>query len=197
MKTRSNAYRISLLALFIAIVIIQTLVPFLGYIPVGPFSIVTIQATTVIASVTMGTREGAIVGLVWGLTDWIRAFVWPTSPLAVYVLVNPLVSVVPRVLVGLVAGWLFFWLARKGAKTWHLALTGVVGALINTIFVLGFMALLYQFHMLPMAKLHIAKLMPWLLGIMATNGIPEAIMSGILVPVIGLPLRHLMSRVSK
>ncbi|WP_439709741.1 hypothetical protein [Secundilactobacillus paracollinoides] len=59
------------------------------------------------------------------------------------------------------------------------------------------MALLYQFHMLPMAKLHIAKLMPWLLGIMATNGILEAIMSGILVPVIGLPLRHLMSRVSK
>lgn len=185
-----------MLALFIAIVIIQTVVPFLGYIPVGPFSIVTIQATTVIASVTIGTKEGTIVGLVWGLTDWIRAFAWPTSPLAVYVLVNPLVSVVPRVLVGLIAGWLFYWLARRGTKTWHLALTGVVGALVNTIFVLGFMALLYQFHMLPLAKLNIAKLMPWLLGVMATNGIPEAIMSGILVPIIGQPLRHLMERIS-
>ncbi len=38
--------------------------------------------------------------------------------------------------------------------------------------------------------------MPWLLGVMATNGIPEAIMSGILVPIIGQPLRHLMERIS-
>ncbi|WP_369404666.1 hypothetical protein [Secundilactobacillus odoratitofui] len=55
-----------------------------------------IQVTVVIAAILLGPKGGTWVGLTWGLINWVRAFVWPTSPLALYVFVNPLVSVLPR-----------------------------------------------------------------------------------------------------
>jgi uncharacterized membrane protein len=194
---RSRAYRISILALFIAIVAIQNVIPFLGYIPVGPFSIAIIQVTVVIAAVTLGPRDGMVVGLTWGLINWLRAFAWPTSPLAVYVLVNPLVSVVPRALVGLLSGWLFMRLVhgdRHQAKLWHLSLAGLCGALVNTVLVLGFMWVMYLFGLVPLAKMHIDALMPFLLGIMATNGIPEAILSALVVPAVAKPLLRIIGK---
>jgi uncharacterized membrane protein len=107
------------------------------------------------------------------------------------VLVNPLVSVLPRLLIGLISGWLFLKLVKgrpTDAKVWQLSLTGVVGALVNTVLVLGFMAILYYMGMLPLDKLNVDAIMPYLLGIMGTNGIPEAILSGVLVPLIAKPL---------
>lgn len=144
----------------------------------------------VIAAVLLGPADGAWVGFTWGFINWIRAFVWPTSPLAIYVLVNPVVSVLPRLLVGLISGWLLLKMVKRAreAKIWQLALTGIVGSLVNTVLVLGFMAVLYYLGWLPLNKLNVHALMPWLLGIMATNGIPEAIMSGVLVPLISKPL---------
>lgn len=189
LNTRSRTYRLSLTALFLAIVFIQSIVPFLGYIPVGPFSIVIIQVTVIIAAVVLGPKAGTGIGLTWGLINWVRAFVWPTSPLSIYVLVNPLVSVLPRLLVGLIAGWLIYKLAGdQQPKVWQLSLTGVVGALVNTVLVLGFMAGMYSLGWLPLDKLNVTAIMPYLFGILATNGIPEAIMSGILVPLISKPL---------
>ncbi|GAA3610067.1 ECF transporter S component [Secundilactobacillus similis DSM 23365 = JCM 2765] len=190
-QSRSRAFHISILALFFAIVIIQNVIPLLGYIPVGPFSIAIIQITVIIAAVILGPRDGTLVGLTWGLINWIRAFAWPTSPIAIYVLVNPLVSVLPRLLIGLISGWLFLKLVKgrpTDAKVWQLSLTGVVGALVNTVLVLGFMAILYYMGMLPLDKLNVDAIMPYLLGIMGTNGIPEAILSGVLVPLIAKPL---------
>lgn len=165
------------------------MVPFLGYIPVGPFSIVIIQVTVVIAAILLGPKGGTWVGLTWGLINWVRAFVWPTSPLALYVFVNPLVSVLPRLLVGLISGWLFQkMVAKRDPKVWQMSVAGVVGSVVNTVLVLGFIAGMYYIGWLPLNKLNVTDLMPWLLGIMATNGIPEAIMSGVLVPLIAKPL---------
>ncbi|WP_343031812.1 ECF transporter S component [Secundilactobacillus folii] len=179
-----------MLALFIAIVVIQNIIPFLGYIPIGPFSIVIIQVTVVVAAIMLGPADGAWVGLTWGLINWIRAFVWPTSPLAIYVLVNPLVSVLPRVAVGLISGYFLLSLVNdpRHAKIWQLSLTGIVGSVINTVLVLGFMGILYYLGWLPLNKLNVHAVMPWLLGIMGTNGVPEAVLSGVLVPLISKPL---------
>lgn len=193
-KSRSNAYRLSLLSLFIAIVLVQSVVPFFGYIPVGPFSLSIIQITVVVTAVVLGPKEGALVGFVWGLVNWIRAFVWPTSPLAIYVLVNPLISVLPRVLVGVFAGIVYWQLKKKTSKIWPMAFAGVVGAMTNTVLVLGGMWGLYTLGWLPLDRLNISALMPYLLGIMGTNGIPEAIFTAIVVPLIAHPLSRLTAK---
>ena len=110
--------------------------------------------------------------------------------MAIYVLVNPLVSILPRLLVGLISGWVLLKMVHNvhDAKIWQLSLTGIIGSLVNTVLVLGFMAGMYYLGWLPLDKLNVHALMPWLLGIMATNGLPEAIMAGVLVPLISKPL---------
>lgn len=171
--------------------LVQSVVPFLGYIPVGPFSLSIIQVTVLVTAVVLGTREGAVVGLVWGLVNWIRAFIWPTSPLAIYVLVNPLISVLPRLLVGVFAGLVFWQIQKRTQRVWSMAVAGLVGSLTNTILVLGGMWALYGLGWLPLDRLNISAIMPYLLGIMGTNGIPEAIFSAIIVPLIAKPLSRL------
>ncbi|AVK62188.1 ECF transporter S component [Lactobacillus sp. CBA3605] len=188
MKQRSNAYHISVLAVLIAIVIIQNIVPFFGYIPIMGLSLTTIHVTVIIAAVVLGPRDGAIIGGAWGLLDWIRAFVAPTSPLAPLVFTNPLVSVLPRILIGVVAGWVFIWFRRRQKTTLGLTLAGITGALTNTLLVLGLIGLLYRQQAAGFYQVDLSKLMPYLLTIVGTNGVPEAILAGILTPLIGLPL---------
>lgn len=45
---------------------------------------------------SFGTKYGSIIGGIWGVITFIRAFVWPTSPLAAIVFVNPLISILPK-----------------------------------------------------------------------------------------------------
>lgn len=185
MRRRSNAYHISILAVLIAIVIIQNVVPFFGYIPILGLSLTTIHVTVIVAAVVLGPKDGAIVGAAWGLIDWLRAFIAPTSALAPLVFTNPLVSVVPRILIGVVAGWVFIALKKRVSTPLSLTLAGVAGSLTNTLLVLGLIGTLYRHAAAGFYQVNLSKLMPYILGIIGTNGVPEAILAGVLVPLIG------------
>jgi len=185
MRRRSNAYHISILAVLIAIVIIQNVVPFFGYIPILGLSLTTIHVTVIVAAVVLGPKDGAIVGAAWGLIDWLRAFIAPTSALAPLVFTNPLVSVVPRILIGVVAGWVFIALKKRVSTPLSLTLAGVAGSLTNTLLVLGLIGTLYRHAAAGFYQVNLSKLMPYILGIVGTNGVPEAILAGVLVPLIG------------
>lgn len=167
------------------------LIPGLGYIPLGPLSITLLHVTVIIAAVTLGANAGALVGLTWGLITWVRAFVAPTSALAAMVMVNPLVSVLPRVLLGWFAGLVFTACARKLNERWGAVSAAICGSVTNTVLVLGLIYLL--FHNQTQMLYHLpTKLIPYLLGAGATNGVVECIAAIILVPAIALPLRRKM-----
>ncbi|AZZ61266.1 ECF transporter S component [Oenococcus sp. UCMA 16435] len=51
---QTKAFHLAIMALFIAIVIIQNFVPLLGYIPIGPLSLTIIPITVIIAAVLLG-----------------------------------------------------------------------------------------------------------------------------------------------
>ena len=91
-------------------------------------------------------------------------------------------------MIGLIAGWLFTKLARNHAKlTVPLVISGVVGALV-TILVLGGIAFFFGKGSAVLAAINFQALTPYILFVAGTNGIPEAIAAGILVPLISLPL---------
>ncbi|ANK59042.1 ECF transporter S component [Loigolactobacillus backii] len=187
-----SAYRISILALFIAIIIIQNFVPLFGYIPIGPLDLTTIHVTVIIAAMVLGPIDGAIVGGVWGLITFIRAFTSPTSPLAPLVFTNPVIAIVPRILIGLVTGYLFNWLRKTHLpQTVGMMFASLAGALTNTILVLG---LIYIFYRNPQVAAvyhtNLNGLLNVLLVVVATNGIPEAILAAIVGPLISLPLQR-------
>jgi uncharacterized membrane protein len=178
-----------------AIIIIQTTVPFLGYIPLGPLSLTIIQVTVIIASIVLGMKEGAIVGGIWGIITWIRAFVAPTSPIAPIVFTNPIISVLPRILIGVVTAYVFHRiLSGKLNETVKMSIAGVLGSLTNTILVLGFIFIFYREPYANFMKINVEQLFPALLTIVATNGITEAILSGVLAPIISKPLLRLRGK---
>lgn len=197
MVRNSKAFRLSILALFIAFVIIQNFVPFLGYIPVGALSLTTIQITVIVAAIVLGPTDGAIVGGVWGILSCIKAFTSPSSPVASLIFTNPLISVLPRILVGLLAGYLFIWFTKtKIKKPMSATIVGGLGALLNTVLVLG---LIFIFYRNPAVAQAYGVSNPNLIGgvLMATvgtNGIPEAILSAIGTPIISIPLLHFMDK---
>ena len=196
MKRRQQIQQSTIRSILIAIIILQDFVPFLGNIPVGPLSITTMHVTVIIVAIVVGPVDGAIIGGIWGILTWVRAFVAPSSPLAPLVMVNPLVSVVPRIMIGLVAGYLYRWLARL-SKQPRLAmiLAGIAGSLTNTGLVLGAIALFYRTPAVARAYgVNVAHLLPALETIMATNGLAELVFAAIVVPLVAYPVLEVRRR---
>lgn len=113
--TKKKIANIALIAIFSAIIVAMTFTPYIGYITIpGMLSITTVHIIVIIASVSIGTYSaGAILGLVWGLSCLLYAMYNGTADAAIFL--NPLISVVPRFLVG-VCIIAFYKLALAAAK---------------------------------------------------------------------------------
>lgn len=189
MKKRNKTTRLVLLGLLTAIIIIQTIVPILGYIPTPILSLTIIQITVIIAAIVLGPVDGAIIGGVWGFITFVRAFTSPTSPIAPIIFTNPLISIFPRVMIGVVAGLLFYKVLKDRVnETVAMSISGVAGSFTNTILVLGFVYLFVRDSYANAIGVNVEDLLPAILAIVGTNGVPEAIISGILTPIIAKPL---------
>ena len=186
--SKNKTYRIAILGILTAIIIIQNFVPFLGNIPIPPLNPTIIQITVIIASFVLGTKEGMFIGGVWGVVRMIKAYTLPASPLDFLLFTNPLISLVPRILIGLTAGMTFRFFQKKGKDSFGMAVGAVVGSLTNTVLVLGFIALLFGNEYAAALDVAPANLMSALSVIVATNGIAEAVASAILAPIVSKAL---------
>ena len=116
MSTKNKAYKIAIRSILTAMIILQAMIPFLGFIPLGITSLTIIHITVLVAAIVLGTIDGVYIGVVWGLFTIIRAFTTPTTPLDLIVFTNPIILVIPRALVGLVAGTVFTIMYKKTKK---------------------------------------------------------------------------------
>ncbi len=191
-QNENKTFRLAILGVLTAIVIIQTFIPFLGYIPVGPLSLTIIPITVIVAAFVFGPKNGAIVGGIWGLITFIRAFIAPTSPLAPLIFTNPLISVVPRILIGVVAGYVFARFSKtKQGSAWSMRIAALLGSMTNTILVLGLTYLFYKEPYANAMDMDVSEVLPAILYILVTNGIAEAVLSAIIAPIIARPLLRL------
>ena len=199
MTRHQRIRRNTLRAIFMAIIILQDFVPFFGNIPLGPLSITTLHVTVILAAITLGPGEGAIIGGTWGLLTWIRAFVAPSSPLAPLVVTNPLVAIFPRIMIGVVAGFLFRLVVRYShSQRLAAILAAAAGAITNTGLVLGMIYLFYRTPAVAHAYgVDVSHLLPALEAIMATNGLAELILAVIVVPLIALPVLEVQRRLGQ
>lgn len=138
MKRNDNLYKLVLTAVLSALIVAMTVVPMTGYISYGGIlEITTLHIVVIIGAVFLGWKYGGILGFVWGASCVVRALVMSGNP-AFLPFVNPMVSLVPRVVVGLVAGGvadLLFKVVRK-----PVIVTGIAAAmatLTNTLLVLS------------------------------------------------------------
>ena len=66
MERNKNVFRMTIIAMLMAILIIQTFVPMLGYIPLGPINITIVHITVILAAILFGKKTGLVIGTVWG-----------------------------------------------------------------------------------------------------------------------------------
>ena len=180
------------ISLFMAIVILQSWVPFLGNItiPLYPLAITFIHVTVIVATLYLGTKAGVIVGGVWGVNSLIRAYVMPTSPMYIYVFNSPFVTILPRMLMPLIVGFISHKILSKSVSLKvNAAISGVLGSLLNTVLVLGSIVVFRRDQYLSIQDASMETLWSILSGIVIANGIPEMILAGILVPVILIALK--------
>lgn len=175
------------IAVLAAIILLMNYTP-LGYLRLGPVEITFMQIPVLIGAIMIGPGAGAFLGLVFGLTSLAQA---PVSPLfapifATYPMLIVIVCLVPRILVGFLSGLLAK--AFRKAKVNELvsyAVTGAVGSALNTTLFIGSVLLLLQKYMgTIMGELGLLAektVSAFWIGIGLTNGIPEAIVSSIIV----------------
>ncbi len=176
-----------LVALFSAIIVVFTLVPNLGYISTGPIEITTLHIVVILGAVFLGAKNGAILGGVWGLTCMARAFILGGGSEIFKPFLNPMVSFVPRVIVGIVAGAVFFGLKKTKIKTlFAAAIAGAAGTLTNTVLVL---TMLYAFGGSLTSYQEFFSLFKTIISTIITlNGSVELIAAILVVPAVYKPL---------
>jgi uncharacterized membrane protein len=125
----------------LAAVAIALSVTQLGYIPwVSGASLSILQVPAIVGAVIEGPIVGLLVGAVFGATSLVQAAINPAKgPIDVF-FVNPLISVLPRIFIGL-AAWAIFRLFRGRLAPAAAAAAGIAGSLTNTILVLAALVL--------------------------------------------------------
>lgn len=190
MTNQKTTYYITT-TLFVAIVFVQTLVPWLGTMPLGAFvvgaSATIIQFTVALAGIILGPKYGAIVGFFWGMLSFFNALTHPGT-IGSLMFQNPLTALVPRILVGVIIGWLFNRFLRQRTapiRFFGLGLLGILAALINTVGVVILTAIGFSVMHTNFTGIPNHHLLSWLIGIVSFNAIFEIIVGFILVMVIG------------
>ena len=87
-----------------AITIVLGLTP-LGFIPLGIMNATTMHIPVIIAAILEGPIVGAAVGLIFGVSSMVKAFTMPLP--TSFVFWNPLIAVLPRILIGVVSYYLY------------------------------------------------------------------------------------------
>lgn len=153
----------------------------LGFIPIPPVKATIMHVPVIIGAMLEGPVVGATVGLIFGIFSMIQAITTPT-PVS-FVFMNPLVSVLPRVLIAFTTYYTYKAI-KTNFKALNMIVATAVGSLTNTIGVLG---MIYLIYLGPYAKaLHISvsAAKKGIVAVGVTNGIPETILSVIITVAI-------------
>ncbi len=172
-----------LASVFSALIIVMTVIPYMGYISYGVIEITTLHIVTALGAVCLGWKYGAIIGGVWGFTSLLRAYmVYPVY--LNYGFGNFFVAVLPRIIVGMVAGLLFLLLRKtKLNDIIAAAVSTVVATLTNTTLVLSAMNIWLKFNGGDYSSLY-QTFKNILSTVVTINGLTEIIAAVIIVPAV-------------
>lgn len=189
MKKKTATRQMALFSMFIAIELVLLLTP-LGYIRLPGLAITLMHIPVIAAGILLGWKYGAALGLVFGLTSVWNATMQPSltsfvfSPFVTIAGVSGnwtslIIAIVPRVLLGVIAGLLFQVLQKKLNRPLAACVTGVCATLCHTLMVLGLIALLWGPQYAAAIGQSADQLLLYLGLVILTNGLAEMAMAGI------------------
>ena len=156
----------------------------LGFIPLPTMRATIMHVPVIIGAIIEGPVVGALVGLVFGLFSMYQNFTAP-GPTS-FIFWNPIIAIIPRVLVGIVAYYVYRTLYNNIKKeSISIAIASLLASFTNTAGVLSLAYLFYLEKYSAALGINPDTAAVAIAGIGITNGIPEAIVSSVIcVPVI-------------
>jgi len=133
------------LAILTAIILLMAFTP-IGYLKIGLLSMTLIMIPVAVGAIVDGPKAGSFLGLIFGLTSFAQGFgldAWGSMLFSVNPFYFALLTIVPRILMGLLAGLIFRALSKT--KLYRIApvIASLSAALLNTVLFMGFLATLF------------------------------------------------------
>lgn len=156
----------------------------LGLIRLPIFSLTIMHIPVIIGAILEGPVVGIAVGLIFGLFSMYQNITAPG--LTSFIFWNPIIALIPRILIGIVAYYSFKLLKSKIKSTGVCAgIASILATLTNTIGVLGLTYILYLDKYAQAREISRDAVAGTLFTVGLTNGIPEAIVSALItIPIV-------------
>lgn len=194
-KNREKTRRLVVAGMLSAVSVVLGLTP-LGIIPIGALGVTTLHLPAIIGAVLEGPVVGGVIGLVFGLVSLYKSI--STGSILAPIMINPLVSILPRVLIGPAAYYVFRGLEKLTKKhALSIGCAAAAGTLTNTVGVMGFIYIFYAEKYAAAVGVDPAAVGWTILGICASNGIPECIAAIVIAIAVCMAVKHLHPDKSK
>jgi uncharacterized membrane protein len=203
LSKRDKTRQMTILAMFVAIIVVMGMVPFLGFIPLLGLSFQIITIPVIIGAVILGRKAGLILATVFGVVSLIRGAM---SGGFDFLFVLPWISILPRVIFGLIIYdvFRFFKKLLPEKRIIALALGFLTVSLIHTLLVVPMIAtgfpivfespsiydgiLKGEFGEATVDAIGdvqtFSAIIKWMFGVIITNGIGEAILAMLIGSVV-------------
>lgn len=199
-----NIRNFTLTTIFLSIILLFALTPF-GFINLGIIKATIIHIPVIIASIVLGPKIGAFLGLMFGITSVVTNTLTPSllsfafSP-AIPVLGTDqgslwalFIAIVPRVILGSIPFYMFRSFKKKLPEKLSLTLTGLFATFAHTFLVMVSIALIFQeAYAQAVSANSIGAIFIAVLTVFFTNGITEAILAAFVTATVVPPLFKLV-----
>ncbi|WP_291635424.1 ECF transporter S component [Clostridium sp.] len=153
-----------------------------GFIPLPGAKATIMHIPVIIGAIIGGPIVGMTIGLIFGIFSIIQNITTPN--ILSFAFINPLVSVLPRVLIGLTSYYVYKISFIKKDNI-RIGLAVVIGSLTNTFGVLTMIYFLYAAKFAASKGIDPSIAAKTIYGIAIMNGVPEAIIATIItIPVV-------------
>ena len=200
-KRRKDTRWLVGVAMMAAIIVLLANTP-LGLINIYPIKATTVHIPVILGGVLLGPLAGGILGGVFGICSMISNTIAPVpasicfSPFLSTSLLGAAkalwVSVGCRILIGVVAGWLWILLKRLRANDLvALPVVGFVGSMTNTVTVMGSIYFLLRPEYAAANNKAVSAVFDIIMATITGTGVMEALVALVLVAAIGKALVRL------
>jgi uncharacterized membrane protein len=159
-----------------------------GFVPLPLAKATILHVPVIIGAILEGPKVGMLIGLMFGAFSMIQNIMTPN--LLSFAFMNPLVSVLPRVLIGLTA-YYSYKLVRSKNENLRIGIAAAVGSLTNTIGVLGMIYVIYAAQYAQAKGIAVSIAAKTIFGVAYMNGIAEAVVAVIIAVAVVISVKKI------
>ncbi len=199
-KTR----RLTYLTLFITIEVVISIVPFLGFIPLGFINATTLHIPVILAGILLSKRDGAIVGFVFGLLSFLKSTFEPNMTSFLFSpffsmggiqgnFTSLIIAFLPRILVGYMSGLIYEIASRHLKEAMSVSISAFIASFIfNTGLVMSLAYIFFRDAYALSQGLAQSAVLTAIVTVIFTSGIIEAIIAMIITLAIYKAAKKIM-----